>query len=160
MSSWNLDKIRKDRRELAEKNFASASREELLDRLAEVEMNLYVMTYTLSELDIDPGPRRNAWVSSNLFPCWSDDETKVLTIEKEEPRVAYRDIPPTERWHETEFSSAESLSITDGSKIHDDFEILAVHQNTPGAYVGCGNIQMGDVRRAARLLWPPVSSKE
>jgi hypothetical protein len=67
--------------------------------------------------------------------------------------VAYRELPPIEKWHETEFSSAESLSIRDGSKIHDDFELLAVHQNAPGAYIGCGNISMGDVRRAAKLLW-------
>lgn len=158
-SSWNLDKIRKDRRELAEKNLAGASREELLDRIAEVEMNLYVMTYTWSELDIVPSWRCNAWVTSNLFPCRGDDDTKVLTIDQtQEPKVDYRDVPPIEKWHETEFCSEESLSIEDGSKIHDDFELISVHQNAPGAYVGCGNIKMGDVRRATELLWPMPQS--
>lgn len=158
MSSWNLDKIRAGRREFAEKHLANATREELLERLVEVETSLYTMTYSLSELDVLPGPRRNAWITSNLFPCWDDAGDKALIITKEEPRVEYREVPPTEQWHETEFDSAESLSIKDGSKIHDDFEILSVHQNAIAAYIGCGNISMGDVRRAAKLLWPPSVS--
>lgn len=154
MSSWNLVKIRADRRKIAETAFKDASREQIIDRLVEVEASLYTMTYSLSELDIAPGPRCNAWMTSNMFPCM-DDADKVLTIEKDEPRVEYRETPPTEKWHETEFSSADSLSIKDGSKIHDDFKILAVHQNAVAAYIGCGNISMGDVRHAARLLWAP-----
>lgn len=153
MTSWNLDKIRAGRRTFAEKHLKEATRDQLLERLVEVETSLYTMTYSLSELDIMPGHRCNAWMSSNMFAC-TDDDGKVLTIEDAEPRVEYRETPAPEKWHETEFSSADSLSIKDGSKIHDDFEILAVHQNAPCAYIGCGNISMGDVRRAVKLLWP------
>lgn len=153
MSAWNLDKIRAGRREFAEKRFKEFTREQLLERLVEVETSLYVMTYTLNELDILPALRGDAWMTSNLFPVM-DDDGKVLTIEDSEPRVEYRELPPPEKWHETEFCHADSLSIQDGSKLSDEFEILSVHQNAPAAYIGCGNIEMGDVRRAAKLLWP------
>lgn len=163
MSSWNLEKIRAGRRKVANESLKDATREQLIERLVEVETSLYTLAYSLSELDIAPAHRCNAWMTSNLFPAFDESDKPLIIDRQAEPRVEYRDLPPAEKWHETEFGHAESLSIYDGSKLSDDFEILRVHQNAPGAYIGCGNISMGDVRRAAKLLWPvpaPVPTGE
>ena len=154
MSGWKIDNITAERRKKASVKFPDAG-SDVLDHIANVEAALYCLAYPLSDLDIEPGPRRDAWMTSKMFPSNFDGikEGEFAVYDKDAKDFVSTDIP-LEKLHEVEYEVAESIYVKDGSKLSDDFEVLAVHQNAIAAYVGCGGIWMKDIRRAAKLLWP------
>ena len=94
-------------------------------------------------------------MTSKMFPANFDEikDGEFAVYDKTASNFVSTVIPP-EKLHEVEYEVAESIYVEDGSKLSDDFEVLAVHQNAIAAYVGCGGIWMKDIRRAASLLWP------
>lgn len=154
MSGWKIETITAERREKAKAKFPNAG-DAALDHIANVEGALYCLAYPLHNLDIEPGPRRNAWMTSKMFPAQFDSikDQEFAVYDKEAKDFVSTVILP-ENLHEVEYEVSESIGITDGSKLSDDFEVLAVHQNAIAAYIGCGGIWMKDIRRAAKLLWP------
>lgn len=156
MSGWKFDDITKERRAKAEDSLAGATTDQLLDHIAKVEAALYTLTYSLNDLDIEPGPRRSARATSKLFPSQFDHiPDGLFAVYNSDKHEFEATTIPVEELHAVQYAEAESISIEDGSKLSDDFEIIAVHQSAPCAYVGCGSIWMRDVRRAASILWPP-----
>lgn len=155
MTGWKIDDITAERRKKAEDRFRTAHRDELLDHIAKVEAALYTMALPLSDLDIEAGPRRSAYVSSKLFPAKiegvPDGKYTVWNSDKKELEAT---AIPDDHLHEFEYAEAESISIMDGSKLNDDFPVISVHQNAIASYIYCGSIHMRDIRRAAALLWP------
>lgn len=154
MSGWRIDDIKAERKAAAEKRFENSDHAALIDYIAEIEAALYTLAYPLSELDVVPGPRRSAWVSSKLFPdTFGESEFDGKYAVYSNGKFVAKDIPDTEL-HTIGYATADSILIVDGSKLSDDFEVIAVHQNAIGAYICCGSIWMKDIRRAAKLLWP------
>lgn len=155
MSLWKTDEIAAERRKKAEATFIGATREQLIDRIVALETSLYKMTYSLSELDIEPEPRASAWMYSKLFPHRYLDKAQnaeFCVFDRETKQFVEAHVTP-ENLHEASYELAESVEIRDGSKLPDDFEILSVHQSAMCASIYGGAICMGDVREAARLLW-------
>lgn len=150
--SWDIEKITRERA-IAGESLKGATMEQVLSRLAEVEAALYALTAPLSSLDIAPGPRCSAYATSKLFPSVFDGikEDHYPVYDHEKHDFVSTDIPD-EKLHEISYSMADSISIVDGSKLHDDFSIIHVHQSGMCSYTSCGGIQMRDVRRAAALL--------
>lgn len=152
---WKIEEITAKRLETVRKRFPEAD-SAVLDHIAAVEAALYCLAYPLSELDIERGPRRAAWMTSKLFPATYFDnipEGQFAVWDKATSEFVAKEIK-LEELHEHEYQEAESISIEDGSRLADDLEVLAVHQNAIAAYVYGGSISMGDIRRAVKLLWP------
>jgi hypothetical protein len=163
MSVWKSDEIAAERRKRAEAELASATREQLLDRIVALETSLYKMTYSLNELDIEPEPRASAWMSSKLFPHrWLADQNAEFSVFDKDTRKFVAATVTPENMHEIDYELDESVEIRDGSKLPDDFQILSVNQSAMCASIYGGAICMGDVREAARLLWgkSPSPSQE
>lgn len=154
MSGWNTEQIAAERRKRAEEVFANASREELVNRIVALETSLYKMTYSLSELDIDPSPRGSAWMASKLFPHrWlANGDAEFSVYDRDKKEFVAVDVKP-ETMHEIGYALDDSVEINDGTKLPDGFEILSVHQSVSCASIYGGAIFMGDVREAAKLLW-------
>lgn len=151
---WRIDDIKAERKAAAEKRFESSDRAALIDHIADIEAALYTLASPLSGLDIVPGPKRSAWATSKLFPdTFGKSEFGGKYAVCSDGKFIAKDIPDTEL-HAIEYATIDSIQIADGSKLSDDFEVIAVHQNAIAAFICCGSISMKDIRRAAELLWP------
>lgn len=153
--TWDFDAIKARRLAKAKAAFSALDRDALIDRIAEAEACLVTMTAALADLDITGDGRASVFVSSKLFPeqpdGMSDDEVRVFDHVKGDFIVVK--TTPSEM-HGIDYETAESIHVTERDRLHDDFEILSVHESGL-AYCFCGSITMGDVRRAAKLLWGP-----
>lgn len=153
---WSHESIKQERRQRSHATYAGWSREQLLERILELESGLYPFAYTLGGLG-DTG--MSTTMTSKLFPAWSKDPDKPLqavrpaTLTKP-PRLECVEIPLESKLHELEYEEMESLALDDGSTLDDAFQVLAVHQYVRGGYVSCGTLDMADIRRAQKLLWP------
>ena len=149
MSRWNKESIAKERREKAIVNLAGADHEQLIERIVALETALYPFAYVCGSLNEKAWRGTNA--TSKLFPMLSDNE-KFLVYE--DGKSVEGEKIPESKLHEVEYYEADSIYIEDGTTLDDDFDILSVHQQAPGAYVGCGSITMSDVRAAVALIFP------
>lgn len=159
--SWDHESIRRERRSRSHAAYAGWSREQLLERILDLETCLYPFALTLGSL-ADDG--MDTSVTSQLFPSWSPDPNKPLRVRVEattfQPfRLVEAEIPEESQLHATDYVEAESFTLDNGSSLHDDFQVLAVHQQVPGAYVSQGSVSMGDVRKAVKCLWPERSKR-
>lgn len=149
---WKIEQIRERHRKEAEQRFASADKSALLDHIAALEAALYPFAYVLGSLDQKSW--RGTHATSKLFPsqfeCIPSGELPVWNSETKHYEGA---AISEDKLHAVEYSETESLTIEDGTKLDNEFDILAVHQQSPGAYVSCGSITMGDARRAHALVF-------
>lgn len=155
MAGWNTAQIAAERRQKAEVSLADATREELLNRIVALETSLYKLTYSLSDLDVDPGPRSSAFMTSKFFPhryLDKDEKEEFCTFDPATRQFVGAQVS-TETMQQVDYALADSVDVRDGSKLSDDLEILNVHQSATAASIWCGAIYMGDVREAAKLLW-------
>lgn len=146
-TNWNRDSIREERRKsILEKNY---SPEEMIERMVELETALYPFVYVLGALNQESW--RGTHATSHLFPMLTESGKMQNYTDG---KIVEIDIPTEESLHEVEAFEEDSIIINDGRKLNDMFEIMATHQQAPGAYIGCGSIVMGDVRHAIDLLYP------
>ena len=156
MSNWNEESIRAKRAEKAIVIYENADRDALIKRILDLEVGLYPFAYCLGSLDM--ASWRGTYASSKLFPML-DEKDDSFMFYKDGNSQHVKSIPETDM-HAVDYYTVDSIIISDGRDLDDSFSILAVHQEAPGAYVGCGDIAMGDVRRARRLLWPDEKEKQ
>ena len=157
-SGWNIDKIKADRLALATERFPAAS-PDVLAHIADIETSLYTLAYPLNGLQIEAGPHRVAFCESKLFPLRpKEGETSFMRFCEETRTTVTASIAPSEL-HLVEYYCEESLPIYDSTEIDDDFEIISVGQSAIATSINCGSICMGDVRRAADLLWPQAEGE-
>lgn len=155
MSGWKTEQIAAERRKRADVAFANATREDLLARIVALETSLYKLTYSLNDLDVEPGPRNSAFMQSKFFPHRYLDKAEkeeFCTFDAATSQFVGAQVSD-ETMHRVDYALDESVDVRDGSKLSDDLEILSVHQNATAASIYCGAIYMGDVREAAKLLW-------
>jgi len=89
--------------------------------------------------------------TSALFPYRPDDS--FVVFDKDSGAQVAIEIDNKDL-HLKQYEREDSLTITNGADIHDDVEVLSVWGSTTCASVYGGAITFGDIRRAARLLWP------
>lgn len=149
--AWNIDSISAERRGILLKRFPDAATH-VIDHMVELEAALYPFAYTLGCLD--GGFRRGTTASSMLFP-FETEGGLGLYYDKEKGSVAERELPPlSEMYREPgQWSLADSPTIMPGERLDDSLEVMAVHGHEFAASVGCGSIEMRDVRRAHALLF-------
>jgi hypothetical protein len=160
---WNRDSIAADRRKQVEEQFAEASREELIDRIIALETEMYPFAYVLGSLN--EASWRGTDASSKLFPSLSDDgKFQAYQSKEDSPNDKGGTITleaiAEDKLHEVDYYTEESLRIVNGEQLDDMFEIIGVHEQAPGAYVGCGSITMGDVRSLRRVLYGKTEEKK
>ena len=147
MSRWNKISIAKEQREklLAE----NLTPEQLLDRAVELATALYPFAYVCGSLDTHCPKGMHA--TSKLLPMLTEND-KFQVYEDED----FKEIEPIpeENLHTVNYEEEDSITLVDGTLLDDSFDVLSVHQQAPGAYVGCGSITMSDVRHASRLIFP------
>jgi len=152
---WDYAKIRDRWQKEAETTLAGLSREELIAKVVDLQTALEPFVTTLGSLDdkLD-WPRAGMNVSSKLFPMLDADGRSWLVFNSE--KRASDTINPLlpEDLHKVEYYTEDSLSFDkdQGGKLHDDFEIIGVHQQALASYIFCGQITMKDVRHAASAL--------
>lgn len=150
--SWKIDEIKAKRLARARERFGNTDRDTLIDRIATLEAAMWPFVCTLSDLDVEPGPKRSAWATSKLFPFRDDATGKMQMTDPETKQTTQIDVPD-DKLHEVDYWIDESITIQDGSKLSDKLEIIGVHQSDIAAYINCGSIWMEDVRRASKLLF-------
>lgn len=157
--SWNRESIIAEQRRKVAERHGGATREELLEELARVRAALYPLATTLASLD-DHAPR-GVMANSKLFPAdfgEGADAGKLAVYDEETRDFVFRDAPSHE-WHLHEYELAESRHHYNGkdgaTRLHDDVSVFAVHSYWTGAYAFGGEITMGDVRHAARVMFRP-----
>lgn len=150
---WDYQRIEKERRDAVLKRYADASREEIIERLIACEAQLYPLYVALSPV-LDKS-WRGTTASSKLFPMRpQEDEDGFYVYNPEAKRLDVVQIPEPDL-SESEYALEESLQIEDGANLADSFELLAFHQQAPGAYVGNGSVSVGDIRRLAAMFSGP-----
>ena len=154
MSGWNKEKIANSQRDANASWVSSADRNSLIERIIALETALYPFAYVFGSLDSKSW--RGTTATSKLFPLYSEGDKLLVYRDGKSVEI---DTPSEEEWHKISFYESDSLTIEDGSKIHSNFELFSVHQQAPGAYVGCGAISMGDVRDAVEVLRPQVTTE-
>lgn len=151
MSAWNKECIAEKRKELAEETLKDLNRDQLIDRIVALETTLYPFAYVYGSLDSNPW--RGSSATSKLFPMFSE-KGNFLVYEDSNSKEIKRDDLLESQYHSTDYYTEDSLVILNGTNLHDDFTLLEVSQQAPGAHISCGSISMGDVRDAAKLLFP------
>jgi hypothetical protein len=162
--SWNHEGIAAKRRNLLREEFGEdvvdspdVKIAQLINYIVELETALYPFAYVCGSLNEKSW--RGTHATSKLFPSLDDNGNFMIYQpaaedgSSESTMLSVKTIPE-DRFHKEDYEEEESITINDGTLLHDDFEILAVHQQAPGAYVGCGNITMRDVRYAINVMWP------
>lgn len=142
---WNTESIRLEREKKLDRNM---SREQMLERILDLEVALYPLAFTFHSLD----GLANYWTSelnSNLIPI-ADGRGNIMVSSAE--KAGYVEIPPQDTWHQVGIVPRSGIDVSNSPKIHDDFEILSVIMSGPGAGGSGGVITMGDVRRATESL--------
>jgi len=151
---WNYEAIREHKAKDATR-LADWPREKLIARIIDLEVALDPLVTTLGSLDdkLD-WPRASMSVSSKLWPMTDEDGKSWLVFNKETSKSDPIEPPKPERLHEVEYYTQDGLSFdkNEGGKLHDDFEIIGVHQSALASYIFCGHITMKDVRHAAGVL--------
>jgi hypothetical protein len=155
--SWKYDSIAKQRAEKAAARFAAADRETLIARIVALETALYPYVVALSS--VLEKSWRGTTASSKLFPMRPEDSDHKFLVSNLETRKSESIDIPEEKLAEIRYYETESLSIADGSKLGDDFTLLAFHQQAPGAYVGCGSIDVADVKYTLKVFYEPYEAK-
>jgi hypothetical protein len=152
--SWKILDIRAERLDRVKSDLASASHEQLLERIADLEASLYPFVVTLGSLDdkLD-WPYASMGVCSKFFPLRAESG-KMLVFNRETNKSDEVDDPPPERLHEVEYYTDESVSFDkgQGGKLHDSFKVIEVRQSATAASIYCGAVFMEDVRRAQAVL--------
>ena len=150
---WEIDNITQERRANAAKRFPAAM-PDILDHIAAVEAALYCLATPLIGLDeITPGRYNSACMVSKFFPFSHDEAPGDQRAFLEDSKWVFRDVPENEM-HTADYQLADSVSVTDSSKLHDNLEVIAVCGSADCASINYGSIWMKDIRRAAKLLWP------
>jgi hypothetical protein len=155
--SWNKESISAERKPIVEARFADSTREDLLAHIVRLEADLYPFVYVLGS--IDTNQPRGTTVTSKLFPRSTDSKTLQVYDSESREFGEVTDVPEAEL-HDVEYEEQDSLTIVDGTLLNDEFSILHVHQQAPGAYVSCGHISMADVREARTTLYPDTTPKQ
>lgn len=148
-SHWNRTSIREERKKKLE--VLSLSREQLIERVLELETALYPFVYVLGSLNDKSW--RGTMANSKLFPFKSEDD--CFQVYKEGKTEDYKKLSESDL-HDIDYFEEDSIIIEDGSQLNDLFSILEVNQQAPGASVGCGSIVMGDVRYAKQIFHSSV----
>lgn len=152
--SWNYESIKNTKTKEVLEKYADATKEEILARLIEVETALYPYYVALSP--ITEKSWRGTTCSSKLFPLRDEDSSNGNLFYTFNPETRKSDlISLTEsQYADAEYYIEDGLSIDDGTKLGDKFEIVAFHQQAPGAYVGNGSVSVGDVRHTIEVMRP------
>lgn len=151
-SHWNRESIRSERK--AKLDALNLTKEQLIERVLDLETALYPFTYTLGSINNESWRGTN--VTSKLFPMLGDDN-EYLVFEPGGGTKHIKAIPESEL-HITDYYEHDSIYIKNGSNLDDLFDVLSVHQQAPGAYIGCGSVTMGDVRYAVGIMYPKEKS--
>ena len=146
---WKYDDIAKQLKIKVESLFKDADNAVLLERIVALETALYPFVQVMGSLNEKSW--RGTTASSKLFPMLSESN-QFLVYDAELKEAKEVSVIPESELHHVEYYTEDSLSIVDGAQLHDDFEILSVHQSAPGAYIGCGSISMKDIRHAQAIL--------
>lgn len=165
---WNHKTLDAIFRKRASDMYADKSNTELIDRIIQLEVAAYGFDHTLYSLNEESW--RGTHATSPLFPSTQEDEQHRTTVfvfsvdgnykhELSGKRIPIKDIAESDL-HRYEYGERESIDIKDGRQLDDDFDIIAVHQQAPGAYVGCGSIDMGDIRHLNKVLYPERPKSE
>lgn len=158
MSNWNYDSIKEERAKKVVEKFGEASKEQLLERLIELETAIFPFKYTLTAItnaDDDTG-RYGVYATSKLFAFEPDDQPYRFMKHSGEigKGSVYLDVEDKDL-HLHDYYEEESITIYQGDKLDDSVEILAVHSSGAGCYIGCGHITVGDVRRLEDTINKP-----
>jgi hypothetical protein len=146
MGYWDTDSIRREREGKLDRNM---SKEQMLERILDLEVALYPLASTFHSLD-GMGDSWSSELNSNLIPNCDGTLKKIMVSSPE--KTEYVDIPPQDTWHQIEIVPRCGKDVKNSPKIHDDFEILSVVMSGPGAGGSGGAITMEDVRRATKIL--------
>lgn len=153
--AWLYDLTAESSRERNKTFFKDATRKQLVDRIVELEAQMAPFVTCLGGLD--DNPRFSVSATSDLFPMTFEDtpDGHVLIFNTETRKFdSYKWHETISEEHERGYQSADSVSYNDGSKLPDSFDVISVHQSELCAYVSCGSITMGDIRRAIGVLYP------
>ncbi len=160
--SWNFESIYAQRSEKFHEKYGDADRGLLVRMILELETALYPFAVTLGSLDEKSW--RGTHATSNLFPTTNEaGEAYIYSVDGDHKhelsgkRIKLETIPEAEL-HRYEYDERESFTIADGRQLDDEFTVFSVHQQAPGAYVGCGSVHMEDIRRAVKLIFPGKSN--
>ena len=146
---WNRESIEQQQRERLSQ-LGDLSKEDLIERIIALEVSLYPFVYAMGSLTEKISGTTTA--TSGLFPergeskdirVWNQDLLKFEEI----------DTPAYSQIHDVDYQKADSLEITDGTIFHDLFSILSVNQDFSVCSCSCGDITMGDVRHARKILY-------
>lgn len=153
MRGWDYDKIAERRRKQVEETFAGKGEEALIARIVELETQLYPLYVALSP--ITEKSWRGTTATSKLFPLRPEQDEDAFWVYNKDRSTGDHVKLDDSQLAEVDYYLEDSLCIEDGTKLGDDFEIIAFHQQAPGAYVGNGNVTVGDVRRLDQVLNEP-----
>ncbi|MDX0127381.1 hypothetical protein GOC15_22665 [Sinorhizobium meliloti] len=150
---WKYADIAIERGAKAGERFKDASREELLQRIVDLETQLYPLYVALSP--ITEKSWRGTGVSSMLFPLRPEEhDDKFFVYNSETKKSDIVDIAEKDL-HSAGYYTEDGLTIKDGANLHDDFEIISFHQSAPACYVGNGSVFVGDIRRLIEVFNGP-----
>lgn len=142
---WNYKSIEETARKRSETEYATFTREQLLERIVQLEIAIYPVFIALKPATEKSWRGTN--VSSMLFPSRpEEDDNGFMVVDRETFKIKNVKLQENEL-HSAGFVTEEGLSIEDGTNLHDNFELLAFHQEAPGCYIGNGALFMSDVRR-------------
>jgi len=149
---WKYKEIEDGRRAKALEKYATATHDELIERIVALETTLEPLLFVLGSLDMPPGPRESVYASSKLFPLLSNDDHFLVHKPGENGGSSEELKIPDDQLHKFEYYTQDSLSFKDGTKLDDTFEVISVHQSVMCGYMYCGSITMGDIRKAVGVL--------
>ncbi len=153
---WNHSTIADERRKIWLPLANQIDPIKLVERIVQLEVALYPFVTCMGSLDDESW--RGTHASSKLFPFLSEDEKFQVyqTADSDGNRGSTKEIDPESvpenELHTLEYYCEDSICIKNGKDLDDLFEVISVHQQAPGAYVGCGSICMGDIRHASTVL--------
>ncbi|QIG65915.1 hypothetical protein phiOC_p264 [Ochrobactrum phage vB_OspM_OC] len=156
--SWDYDKIEQITRKRVEDRFSNASNEELLDRLIELETQLYPFDFTFGGLD--ENPVEGMMATSKLWPYLSENESLQDLVPDENGKLVWKELElTTEQLADNKYHLQDSIYIDNGTKLGDEFEVFALHQYYTACYCFGGSITMGDIRRMNKVVNEPYKEK-
>lgn len=166
---WDLNHIRKSREKIINEQLADANRDVLLKRILELETILHPLLAPLSSIDENPGG--SIFVESKLFPLLDEEDENFLVYDSKTSTSKHiGKTISTEDYAKHDYYLQDSIPLTDGTKLGDEFSIISVSQSVSVASIFCGNITMRDVRNAWKiynyissldsLISPPVTEEK
>ena len=125
------------------------TREQLIDRILDLETALYPFTRVLSVIS---GPIENDPIaSSKLFPERTEEGFLYTYNQAGEPATEYKGIP-NEKLHDIEYETTTGIVFSNNGLLDDKFPIIHFHQSYEIASMFSGDICVGDVRHAQYLM--------